>query len=234
MARKTYFYYAADRMFSKSDLRACHFFTNMMYDIKKFLYFVIGKNMEIIDKSTNGIQDVLDKADCLHNMKTVESALDNMAHDITNKLKNSNPLILCVMVGALIPVGHLLTRLNFPLEVDYIHATRYRGTTRGGDLHWLVEPRESLKNRTVLIIDDILDGGITLAAIIDYCKQASAKEVYTAVMVNKLRRRDDGVNFVPDFVGLEAADRYLFGFGLDYKGYLRNAPGIYAVAKEHE
>ncbi len=191
--------------------------------------------MELIEKSVNGnIQHVFDKADCLHDLKTIEKALDHMANAITQKLKDSNPLIICVMVGALIPTGHLLTRLNFPLEVDYIHATRYRDQTRGGDLHWLVEPRQSLKNRTVLIVDDILDGGITLAAIIDYCKQAEAAEVLTAVMVNKVREREPGGEFTPDFVGLETEDRYLFGFGLDYKGYLRNAPGIYAVAKEHQ
>lgn len=188
----------------------------------------------VTNQTVNTIQQVLDQSDCLYDMRAVELALDKMAKEITAKLKGSNPLILCVMLGAVIPVGHLLTRLNFPLEIDYIHATRYRNTTRGGDLHWLVEPRESLKNREVLIIDDVLDGGITLAAIIDYCRQNGAKNVYTAVMVDKVRERDEGVNFTPDFIGLKTEDRYLFGFGLDYKGYLRNAPGIYAVAKEHE
>ena len=176
---------------------------------------------------------ILEKAECLYDLNKVEDALDRMAIAITEKLENKNPLILCVMIGALIPTGHLLTRLNFPLEVDYIHATRYRGAIRGGDLHWLVEPRNSLKDRTILIVDDILDGGLTLAAIIDYCKQEGAAEVYTAVMVNKKRVREPGVNFEADFVGLETEDRYLFGFGLDYEEYLRNAPGIYAVADEH-
>lgn len=194
-----------------------------------------GNNMELIKTEINGkIKNVFEKADCLHNLDTIELALDRMASSITEQLREANPLILCVMVGALIPTGHLLTRLNFPLEVDYIHATRYRDQTRGGDLHWLVEPRQSLKDRTVLVVDDILDGGITLAAIIDYCQQAGAKKVMTAVMVNKIRERELGGDFIPDFVGLETEDRYLFGFGLDYKGYLRNAPGIYAVAKEHE
>jgi hypoxanthine phosphoribosyltransferase len=195
---------------------------------------ITGKIMAISEKHNDKITEVLERAECLYDLKAVETALDHMAKTITERLMHKNPLIICVMVGALIPAGHLLTRLNFPLEVDYIHATRYRGTTRGGDLHWLVEPRESLKNRTILVIDDILDGGITLAAILDYCKQAQAKEVLTAVMVNKIRQRDPGVDFTPDFVGLDTEDRYLFGFGLDYEGYLRNAPGIYAVAKEHE
>lgn len=192
--------------------------------------------MKPTNKSINKdmIQTIFDKADCIHDLKTIEKALDKMASEITHQLKDENPLVLCVMIGALIPGGHLLTRLNFPLEVDYIHATRYRNETRGGDLHWLVEPRQSLENRTVLIIDDIMDGGLTLAAIIDYCNQAGAKEVHTAVIVNKVRVREPGVNFVPDFIGLDTEDRFLFGFGLDYKGYLRNAPGIYAIAKEHE
>lgn len=190
--------------------------------------------MVMIEKSNDKIKQVLEKSECLYDLEAVETALDQMAKVMTQQLQHKNPLILCVMIGALIPAGHLLTRLNFPLEVDYIHATRYRGTTRGGDLHWLVEPRQSLKDRTIVIVDDILDGGITLAAIIDYCNQAGAKEVLTAVMVNKIRERDPGVNFDPDFVGLDTEDRYLFGFGLDYEGYLRNAPGIYAVAKEHE
>lgn len=182
----------------------------------------------------NKIQAVLDKAECLFDLKEVEDGLDRMAKGITEKLADKNPLIICVMVGALIPTGHLLTRLHFPLEVDYIHVTRYRGTTRGGDLHWMVEPRQSLKDRSVLVVDDIMDGGLTLSAIFDYCRQAGAKEVYSAVMVNKLRAREPGVEFEPDFVGLNTEDRYLFGFGLDYEEYLRNAPGIYAVAEEHQ
>lgn len=185
-------------------------------------------------KTVNKVKDVLEKAECLYTMAQVDEALNKMGIEITQKLQDENPIILCVMVGALIPAGHILTRLHFPLEVDYIHATRYRGTTRGGDLHWLVEPRKSLKDRTILIIDDVMDGGLTLAAIIDYCKQLGAKAVYTAVLVNKIREREKNVNFEPDFVGVSTEDRYLVGFGLDYEEYLRNAPGIYAVAKEHQ
>jgi hypoxanthine phosphoribosyltransferase len=172
---------------------------------------------------------ILEKAECLYTLSDIEQALDRLAKTITPVLAHTNPIILCVMTGALIPTGHLLTRLHFPLEVDYIHVTRYRGTTRGMDLHWLVEPRRSLKDRTVLVFDDIMDGGLTLGAILDYCHQQGAKRVYSGVMVSKERQREPGVNFEPDFVGLTTDDRYLFGFGLDYEEYWRNAPGIYAV-----
>lgn len=180
-------------------------------------------------QTTNKIQSVLENAVCLYSFSEVNQALDRMANEISHKLRDETPLILCVMTGALITTGHLVTRLHFPLEIDYIHATRYRGTNRGGDLHWLVEPRRSLEGRTILIIDDIMDGGLTLAAIMDYCKQAKAKTIYSAVMVSKNRKREPGIDFEPDFVGVTTEDKYLFGFGLDYEEYLRNVPGIYAV-----
>jgi len=180
-------------------------------------------------ETTDKIKSVLEKAQCLYSFDEINAALDQMAGKITHNLQDKNPLILCVMTGALITTGHLVTRLHFPLEIDYIHVTRYQGTNRGGDLHWLVEPRQSLKDRTILIIDDIMDGGLTLSAIIDYCRQAKAKEIHTAVMVSKIRRREPGVNFEPDYVGVKTEDKYLFGFGLDYQEYLRNVPGIYAT-----
>lgn len=180
-------------------------------------------------ETKNKIQSILNNADCLYDFNEVNQALDRMAKEITHKLKDKEPLILCIMTGALITTGHLVTRLPFPLEIDYIHATRYRGATRGGDLHWLVEPRMDLRDRTILIVDDIMDGGLTLSAIIDYCHQAKAKEIYSAVLVSKNRTREPGVDFEPDFVGVTTEDRFLFGFGLDYDEYLRNIPGIYAI-----
>jgi hypoxanthine phosphoribosyltransferase len=183
---------------------------------------------------TPKIQDVLAKAECIYDLPKLESALDDMAQKITATLEHEKPLVLCVMIGALIPTAYLVARLAFPLEIDYVHATRYNGATRGGELKWLVEPRQSLKDRTILIVDDVMDGGLTLAAIIEYCRAGGAKAVYSAVMINKVRTREPGVNFEPDFVGLDTEDRFLFGFGLDYQEYLRNVPGIYAVADEHQ
>ncbi len=116
------------------------------------------------------IQDVYKKATCLYSAEAVDKALDNMAVEIHNKLENENPVVLCVMIGAIIPLGHLLTRLDFPLEVDYVHATRYRGKLQGGEIHWKSTPRVDLNERTVLVVDDVLDGGITLQAIVDYCQ----------------------------------------------------------------
>ncbi len=170
------------------------------------------------------------KADLLHSRQAVDAALDRMAGAISTQLGDTNPLVLCVMIGGLIPAGSLLARLDFPMQIDYIHATRYRGNTQGGTLRWVAKPACSMKDRVVLLIDDILDEGITLAAIIDECKADGAHAVHTAVLVEKLHDRKNGLKAT--FKGLDVEDRYVFGYGMDYKGYLRNAPGIYAVADD--
>jgi hypoxanthine phosphoribosyltransferase len=182
----------------------------------------------------NTIKTIYEKSTCLFTTKDVEAALDRMAVDIGEKLEDKNPVILCVMIGGLIPMGNLLPRLDFPLEVDYVHATRYRGAMNGGELEWIVKPRLNLKGRTVLVVDDILDGGVTLAAILTEIKRMGADEVYSAVLVDKHHNRVPNGLQKADFVGLNVDDHFIFGYGMDYKEYLRNAPGIYVVDPEHE
>ena len=169
------------------------------------------------------------EADLLVTNSAVEAAISRMAEEITDQLQDSDPILLCVMNGGLIFTGQLLTRLVFPLEVDYVHATRYGHETNGANLHWTVRPQLDMKGRTVLLLDDILDEGVTLAAIAAYCRQQGASEILMAVLVEKLHLRKVTPGMRADFTGIEVGDRFLFGYGLDYKGYWRNAPGIYAV-----
>lgn len=175
------------------------------------------------------IQQVMREADCLHPRAEVEAAISRVAAQIGEQLRDSNPLVFCVMNGGLIFAGQLLTQLDFPLEQSYLHATRYRNETRGGELCWKARPDVSFAGREVLVIDDILDEGHTLMAIVDSCRQAGARQVYTAVLLDKQHQRKADPAFRADFVGLECADRYVFGYGMDYRGYWRNAPGIFAV-----
>ena len=178
----------------------------------------------------NDVKNALSQAECLYTNEQVQQAITQMALDITRNLADRDPLVLCVMTGALIPAGHLLTQLNFILQIDYIHATRYRGETVGGRLHWIVKPTHSLRGRDVLIVDDIYDEGITLSEIVEYCWSEGANDVQTAVLINKLHDRKQKMNI--NYVGLETADHYLFGYGMDYHGYLRNMPGIYAIKEK--
>jgi len=172
------------------------------------------------------IKTVESTADLLYTESEIESAIDAMAEKINYLLNDRNPIVLCVMNGGVVITGKLLTRLNFPLTFDAINASRYHNQTSGGQIQWLQKPDASLRDRTVLIVDDILDEGITLEAIINYCKEQGASSVYSAVLIDKKLNHNKPV--IADFIGLEAENRYLFGYGMDYKGYLRNAPGIYA------
>jgi hypoxanthine phosphoribosyltransferase len=173
------------------------------------------------------IQHVRREADCLFDRASVDAALDRLADEIRGVLEHTNPLILCVMNGALIPLGHLLTRLDFPLQVDYVHASRYRGENAGAELNWVAYPSISLAARHVLIFDDIHDEGTTLCGLIQWCHSQGAETVHSAVLATKQHAR----KACPpaDFSGLDLPDRYVFGYGMDYKEYLREAPGIYAV-----
>ena len=180
------------------------------------------------------VREVFSKATCLYSRFDIEAALEKMATQISYELSHTNPLILCVVVGGIIPLGNLLIHLDFPLEVDYVHVSRYGDATKGANLTWKVKPSADMTGRTVLIVDDILDGGVTLGELVRFCEDQGAGAVHTAVLVDKKHVREEGGVKTADFTGLEAEDRFLFGYGLDYKGYLRNAPGIYMVAPEHQ
>lgn len=170
---------------------------------------------------------ILNDADCLVNEEQLNTALDKMAKSITDDLSNKLPLVICVMNGGLLPTGALLQRLQFPLELDYIHASRYGMETTGDKLNWTRYPQTEFKGREILIVDDIFDQGHTIEAIIQWFEENGAKNVYSATVINKLHDRK--VDIRPDYIGLDVEDRFLFGYGMDYQGYFRNLQGIYAV-----
>lgn len=174
-------------------------------------------------------QRILADAELLADETTVTAAIARMATEITARLQERQPVVLCVMNGSIIFAGQLLPRLLFPLEVGYLHATRYGNKTRGGGMTWLAQPVIDLRGRDVLLLDDILDEGITLTAVADYCRLQGAASVLTAVLIDKRHDRKVVAGCRADFTGMEIADRFIFGYGLDYRGYWRNAPGIYAV-----
>ncbi len=175
------------------------------------------------------LQQVLDEADCLADEAQVRQAITEVAAAVTRDLAGAMPMVLCVVKGGIVFAGQLLMQLRFPLDFDYLHATRYDGETAGGALTWRVPPSAGLAGRHVLVVDDILDVGATLDAIVAACFAQGAASVRTAVLVEKQHDRKIRPGLKADYTGLVIADRYLFGYGMDYRGYWRNAPGIYAV-----
>ncbi len=177
------------------------------------------------------IAAVESRASCIHDAAAVEDALNRMAGAITAKPGQSDPVLLCVMHGGLIATSELALRLRFPLQIDYLHMSRYRGSTSGGKIERIAMPSVDLRGRVVLVVDDILDEGRTLAAASGYCREQGASQVWLAALVEKrLPRREALIE--ADFIGLSVPNRYVYGYGMDYHGYLRNAKGIYAIAEQ--
>lgn len=185
-----------------------------------------------MDKKNEILQEAIQamaEADCLADNNQVEMALDALARDITARLGEANPLVYAVMNGGLVLAGRLLPKLMFPLEVSYLHASRYGHALNGTLLDWRVRPTQDLRGRTVLVLDDILDEGWTLQAILEHLRNEGAAQVYSAVLVHKVHERKAHPGMRADFTGMDIVDRFIFGCGMDFKGYWRNAPGIYAL-----
>jgi hypoxanthine phosphoribosyltransferase len=169
----------------------------------------------------------LDSADLLYSEAQVRAAIGRMAGDISAALEHRHPLVLAVMGGSVFFAGNLLPLLRFPLEFDTIHASRYGDATSGGRVVWKVEPGENVRDRTVLVLDDILDGGQTLAAIRERIVARGAAAFYCAVLTEKDTGQPKPI--AADFTGLHLPNRYVFGCGMDVSGAWRNLPAIYAV-----
>ncbi len=173
-------------------------------------------------------QEVLRQADCVCDAAAVSAAYDRLAAALGAEYAGKNPLVLAVMIGGLVPAAEILRRVDFPFELDYLHATRYRGATSGGGLLWKRQPDAPLAGRHVLVIDDILDEGHTLLAVRKALLEFAPASLKVAVLAEKKHARlAPGAH--AEFIGLSVPDRYVFGCGMDYKEYWRQLPAIYAV-----
>lgn len=170
---------------------------------------------------------IFDSAELVCSAETVAKAIDELANNLRADYRKRYPLVLTVMKGGMVFAGWLLPRLDFPLSCDYIHATRYRNTTRGDSLEWLAMPAESVTGRHVLLLDDILDEGHTLAAIKTRLLELGAAHVACAVLTDKRTGVEKPIQ--AEYVGIEVPNRYIFGCGMDIEGAWRNLPAIYAL-----
>ena len=169
----------------------------------------------------------LEQSDPIASAEEVQAALKRVAAQISAQLSSSYPVVLVVMGGAVVFAGQILPLLHFPLDLDYIHASRYGAETRGAGIDWRVPPPASVRGRAVLVLDDILDGGETMAAIRERLLELGAAGFHCAVLVEKILKRPKPIR--ADFVGLNIEDRFVFGYGMDAKGFWRNLPEIRAM-----
>ena len=170
---------------------------------------------------------ILQDAELIRSADEVQAAVRRVAAAINSALADQHPLVLSVMGGAVVFTGQLLPQLDFPLDFDYLHVSRYGNEQQGGKLNWKVAPRENVRGRVVLVVDDILDEGETLYAIRQRVMELGASKFYSAVFTDKENGKDKPIR--ADFVGMALPDRFVFGFGMDIHGAWRNLPAIYAV-----
>ena len=173
------------------------------------------------------IQALIRKSSVIYSEIEIKTVIQNIADQVNQTIKTDDLYVLCVMNGALIFAGQLLPRLEKNIKYSYIHATRYAASLTGGPIHWLVKPSKDIEGETVLILDDILDEGITLREIVATCEAMKAKAIYTAVLFDKDIVKEK--SYIPNFIGLKVPNRFVFGYGLDCKGLGRNLPNLYAL-----
>ena len=157
---------------------------------------------------------LLENSRVLFNREEVAAAVQKMADEINEYYGDQSIILISVLTGAIIPAAWLITKLKMPIQMDFVHATRYRGGLYGAELEYRVPPRLDLEGRHVLIVDDIFDEGNTLAAIKGSVEKRMAGSVKMAALVRKDHDRGLQRDYV-DFIGLDVPDVYVFGCGMD-------------------
>lgn len=170
-------------------------------------------------------------ASCLFDAQAVDSGIKSLAERVASENGENFPLILCVMNGGLYLTGQLLRYWEFPLTLDYVHATRYRLSTLGKDVLWKTYPQNEIRGRHVLIIDDIFDQGYTLEEVRSYCLKHGALSCRSVFLIRKTHDRKKA-DIEPDYVGLECGEVYVYGAGMDLNSHFRNLSSIYAIAEK--
>ncbi len=197
-----------------------------MRQILRFTYKIGWRKVKLGMVKPDPFQ-FLKQAEIIHSEQAVTKAISDIAIKLNQDYAAKQPIVISVMNGAMYFTGQLMPKLSFPLELNYVHATRYRGEIKGNKIKWIVKPTIAVKNRHVLILDDILDEGVTLKSIVDECKLLGAKEVKVAVLAEKILDKSKPIS--ADYIELTLPNRYVFGCGMDVHNWWRNLPAIYAL-----
>ncbi len=175
--------------------------------------------------------DVHNESKILFDAKQVEQAISDIADKVAVEIQDQFPVVLCVMNGGLFMTGQLMRFWDFPLTIDYVHATRHRLATLGRDVLWKAYPQNNLKGRHIVIVDDIFDQGYTLEEVKSYCMKQGAKKCTSVFLIRKTHQRKKA-DILADFVALECDDVYVYGSGMDLHSHFRNLSGVHAIPAE--
>jgi hypoxanthine phosphoribosyltransferase len=159
----------------------------------------------------------------------IRETVNRMAGEIAKDVKDKKPLFLVVLNGSFVFAADLLRQMDFDCEVSFVKLSSYAGTKTTSVVRELIGLDEVLHGRTVVIVEDIIDTGITMANTISKLKHLEADDVKLATFLFKPDAFEK--DFKIDYVGLEIPNDFIVGYGLDYDGLARNYPDIYRVVE---
>ncbi len=161
----------------------------------------------------------------LFNRQEIEAAVRRLASEISKDYRNKNPVLLGILRGSFVFLADLIRHLDFPLEVDFIGLSSYGSSTQTSGKIKVVKKLETpVQDRNVLIVEDIVDTGLTTAFLIDYLKKRKAASVRLCALTDKPSRREVPVKI--DYIGFTVPNKFLVGYGLDANQKFRNLPDI--------
>jgi hypoxanthine phosphoribosyltransferase len=163
------------------------------------------------------------------NSSEIQSKIDLLSSRIKADVEGKNPLFITVLNGAFIFAADLIRRFQFPLEVAFIRVASYSGTSSSGKVREVIGLDMDITGRIVVIVEDIIDSGITMEYLIGMMKELGAKEVRIATFLFKPGAFQK--DYKIDYVGMEIPNDFIVGYGLDYDGYGRNYPDIYKISE---
>ncbi len=162
--------------------------------------------------------------------KKIDEITTKIAAEIDAKYQNSSKrlLLLGILKGSVVFMGDLMKKIKTPVEIDFMKVSSYGSGTVGGKINIILDlHRKDLSELAIIIVEDIIDSGRTLAYLIDYLKLNGASGVECATMLDKPSRRDPALRgFTPDYIGCEIPDEFVVGYGLDYDEQFRALPYI--------
>lgn len=172
-----------------------------------------------------------DIAEVLFTKEQIREKVEELGKIISREYKGLNPLCVCVLKGAVPFMADLIREIDIPIEMDFMDVSSYGNSTRSSGVVRIIKDLEtSVEGRHVLIVEDIIDSGLTLSYLVEMLKARNAASVKIITMLDKPERRK--VDLSPDYCGYTIPDAFVVGYGLDYAEKYRNLPYIGILKKE--
>lgn len=158
----------------------------------------------------------------------IRHEIERLAEEIRRDYMHKTPLLVGILKGSFVFMADLIRALNMPLEVEFVKLASYgAGMTSSGEVKVIQGLESSIEGKDVLVVEDIIDSGITLSFFLDYLRDRRAASVRLCVLVDKIARRQ--VHVPIDYVGIQVQDEFVVGYGIDYNEQFRHLPDLYAI-----